>query len=256
MARTLIGNVKGPQGPKGEQGIQGIQGPRGIQGVQGEQGEPGPQGETGPQGIQGLQGPKGDPGEQGPQGIQGETGQQGPRGPQGEAGVGVPVGGAKNQVLAKASGADYDAEWVTLTPASIGAVSADEKGAAGGVATLDENGRLQGEQACSSVVKHNNTTNYTMSTDDVGKAHLFLMPTGSSATMTVTLPASLPVGTEFEMLKGNSGTTLVVSAGTGATISTVNKSGLRSVSAGPGSYALITIKRYEPKWWFATGADE
>ena len=125
-----------------------------------------------------------------------------------------------------------------------------------GVATLDENGRLQGEQACSSVVKHNNTTNYTMSTDDVGKAHLFLMPTGSSATMTVTLPASLPVGTEFEMLKGNSGTTLVVSAGAGATISTINKSGQSSVRAGSGKFALITLKRYNQNWWFATGADE
>lgn len=111
MARTLIGNVKGPQGPQGEQGIQGIQGPRGIQGPQGEQGEPGPQGETGPQGIQGLQGPKGDPGKQGPQGIQGETGPQGPQGPQGVAGVGVPIGGKIGQALLKSGAANYAAAW-------------------------------------------------------------------------------------------------------------------------------------------------
>ena len=144
----------------------------------------------------------------------------------------------------------------THTPAAIGAVAAAEKGAAGGVAELDGNGRVQGEQACSNVVEHYNITNYTMSTDDVGKAHTFLMPSGSSATMTVTLPASLPIGTEFEMLKSNAGTTLVVSAGTGATISTINKSGQSSVRAGSGKFALITLKRYNQNWWFATGADE
>ena len=115
MARTLIGNVKGPQGPKGEQGIQGIQGPQGIQGVQGEQGEPGPQGETGPQGPQGLQGPKGDPGEQGPQGIQGETGQQGPQGPQGAAGVGVPTGGETGNALMKTGAGNYATAWNPVT---------------------------------------------------------------------------------------------------------------------------------------------
>jgi hypothetical protein len=34
-------------------------------------------------------------------------------GPQGPAGVGVPPGGTTNQVLAKASDADYDTAWVT-----------------------------------------------------------------------------------------------------------------------------------------------
>ena len=38
MAKTLIGNIKGPQGEQGPQGPQGIQG---IQGPQGEQGPPG-----------------------------------------------------------------------------------------------------------------------------------------------------------------------------------------------------------------------
>lgn len=39
MAKTLIGNIKGPKGDTGEQGIQGIQG---IQGKQGPQGATGP----------------------------------------------------------------------------------------------------------------------------------------------------------------------------------------------------------------------
>ena len=214
---------------------------------QGPQGTPGETGPQGPQGTPGATGP------QGPQGIQGETG---PQGPQGQAGVGVPAGGAENQVLAKSSGADYDTNWVTITPASIGAVSADEKGAANGVATLNGSGRITGIQSCSSVVEHYKVTNYTLSTDDVGQAHAFEMPGGSSDTITVTLPASLPLGAEFEILKSNGGTTLVVSAGGGATIRTINKSGLSSISAGAGTYALITLKRYNQHWWYATGGDE
>ena len=191
-----------------------------------------------------------------PQGIQGNTGATGQQGPQGQAGAGVPVGGDENQVLAKASGADYDTDWVTITPASIGAVSAAEKGAANGVATLNDSGRITGIQSCSSVVTHYNITNYTMSEGDIGQAHAFEMPGGSSATMTVTIPASLPIGTEFEILKSNAGTTLVVSAGTGATIRTINKSDQASISAGAGKYALISLKRYNQNWWYATGGDE
>ena len=78
----------------------------GIKGAKGDTGETGAQG---PQGVQGLQGPKGDTGETGAQGPQGETGETGP---QGEPGVGVPAGGSAGQVLAKASGTDYDTEWV------------------------------------------------------------------------------------------------------------------------------------------------
>ena len=143
-----------------------------------------------------------------------------------------------------------------LTPAAIGAVAASEKGAANGIATLNGSGTITGMQACSNVVEHYNITTYTMSTNDVGKAHLFTMPSGSQATTTVTLPASLPIGAEFEMLKGNIGTTLVVSAGTGATILTINKGGQSSVRAGSGKYALITLKRYNQNWWYVTGGDE
>jgi len=39
-------------------------------------------------------------------------GQTGPQGPKGEPGVGIPTGGTAGQVLAKASGTDYDTKWV------------------------------------------------------------------------------------------------------------------------------------------------
>lgn len=45
-------------------------------------------------------------------GATGPTGPTGPSGPSGPSGEGVPAGGTTGQVLAKASGTDYDTEWV------------------------------------------------------------------------------------------------------------------------------------------------
>ena len=98
-----------PTGPAGPQGPQGIQGPRGAQGETGPAGATGPQGERGPQGIQGPTGATGATGATGPQGPKGDKGDTGEQGP---AGVGIPAGGAAGQVLAKASGTDYDTEWI------------------------------------------------------------------------------------------------------------------------------------------------
>jgi hypothetical protein len=42
-------------------------------------------------------------------GAKGDTGEIGPRGPEG---FGVPSGGTEGQVLGKASGTDYDFEWI------------------------------------------------------------------------------------------------------------------------------------------------
>ncbi len=69
MAKTLIGNIKGPKGEKGEQGLQGEQGPIGATGPQGEQGPKGDTGATGPQGPQGIQGAQGIQGEKGDPGV-------------------------------------------------------------------------------------------------------------------------------------------------------------------------------------------
>lgn len=54
------------------------------------------------------------------------------RGPAGPAGDGVPPGGSTAQVLRKASGADYDTEWATVTGGSGG----------GSTVTLDADGTL------------------------------------------------------------------------------------------------------------------
>jgi hypothetical protein len=63
--------------------------------------------------------------------LKGDTGAQGV---QGEAGVGVPVGGATGQVLAKASNTDYDTAWVN---AGSGGGAVDSVNGQTGVVVLD-----------------------------------------------------------------------------------------------------------------------
>ena len=69
-------------------------------------------GATGPQGPKGDTGETGATGPQGPKGDTGETGATGATGPQGPAGPGVMSGGLSGQILAKASGVDYDTHWI------------------------------------------------------------------------------------------------------------------------------------------------
>ncbi len=56
---------------------------------------------------------------QGPQGVPGAAGQAGPAGPPGQ---GVPTGGTTGQVLAKASSANYDTQWVTGGSSGVSSV--------------------------------------------------------------------------------------------------------------------------------------
>ena len=112
--------VPGPQGPEGPPGPEGPQGAQGPQGVQGTPGATGATGATGPQGNPGPTGATGPQGPQGEQGPQGPIGPEGPQGAAGEDGPGVPLGGASGQVLAKASAADNDTEWVDPTGGSGG----------------------------------------------------------------------------------------------------------------------------------------
>jgi len=111
----------GPQGPKGDAGEPGPQGDPGERGTDGAPGQPGANGAPGADGQPGAPGEKGDkgdkgdtgdPGQNGAPGVKGDTGATGPVGPQGQPGFGVPTDGAEGQVLAKASGADHDTEWI------------------------------------------------------------------------------------------------------------------------------------------------
>lgn len=78
----------------------------------------GPRNRTGPQGppgIDGKPGPKGEKGDMGPTGFTGPKGDNGTSGMDGADGVGVPPGGLTGYILAKASDADFDTEWILNT---------------------------------------------------------------------------------------------------------------------------------------------
>lgn len=83
-------------------------------------------GATGPQGPQGPAGETGATGPQGPKGDTGETGATGATGPQGPAGPGVMSGGLTGQILAKASGSDYDTRWINAPEGTDLSVVSDE----------------------------------------------------------------------------------------------------------------------------------
>lgn len=145
----------GPKGEPGPQGPKGDKGDAGPQGKPGPQGPKGPKGDPGPKGVKGDRGPAGKPGRDGAQWLTGsgyplsDVGNDGDfytyaheiytkrngrwvkhislkappasiglTGPQGPAGVGIATGGTTGQVLAKASNANYDTEWVTVSGGS------------------------------------------------------------------------------------------------------------------------------------------
>jgi len=145
--------VRGDPGKDGRDGTNGLDGLDGRDGVDGRDGRDGRQGQRGPKGDRGATGPKGDKGNPGVQGVVGPPGPPGPKGdkpnhqiskgeirfekPDGEWGRWIkmghhihhggggggsgtgsaeyPPGGDAGQVLAKASAADNDVEWVDQT---------------------------------------------------------------------------------------------------------------------------------------------
>ncbi|MBT2381968.1 hypothetical protein J7E90_33025, partial [Streptomyces sp. ISL-111] len=153
-----LASLVGPQGNQGIQGIKGTTGATGPQGPQGIQGAPGSKVYPGPVGTgvgvdgdmsynltNGLLywreggswvskgtflGPKGDQGDTGPQGIQGTKGDTGP--------AGAP--GAVQSVNGISAAA------VVLDAAAVNAVPDTAPGTAGGVAQLDETGKVPAAQ--------------------------------------------------------------------------------------------------------------
>ncbi len=97
-----------------------------VEVASGARGPAGPKGDTGDTGPQGPAGPAGATGATGPTGATGATGPTGADGADGADGEGVPVGGTTGQVLAKASGTDFDTEWVDQTGGGTGSVSSDD----------------------------------------------------------------------------------------------------------------------------------
>ena len=148
-----IQGVQGVQGIQGDRGPQGAVGPQGVTGEKGETGDTGPRGDTGPQGDAGPRGRDGkdgitpapavsirdvyvDPdegnlyveltnsrlinagrvkGEDGKPGKDGRSGVMVGGGGGGSGGTPLPSGGTTGQVLAKASDANGDVTWQTVS---------------------------------------------------------------------------------------------------------------------------------------------
>ena len=129
----------GAAGTDGTDGAQGPAGAAGTNGTDGTDGAQGPQGVAGAQGAAGTNGTDGAPGAAGAAGTDGNDGTDGTDGAQGAAGsagadgLGVPSGGATGEVLAKASAADNDTEWVAQT------------GGAGGLSAVASDSTLDGD---------------------------------------------------------------------------------------------------------------
>ena len=136
--------------PKGDTGATG---PKGDTGETGPQGPKGETGATGPEGPQGIQGPVGPQGEIGPEGPQGATG---PAGADGKSAFQAAVDGGYtgtetglNNALAAVPDHISDTtkhitaaerqKWDAMLPAS-------QKGAAGGVASLGNDGKVPAGQ--------------------------------------------------------------------------------------------------------------
>ncbi|MFK0289951.1 hypothetical protein ACIQU6_05595 [Streptomyces sp. NPDC090442] len=109
-----------------------------------------------------LVGPRGPEGERGPIGPQGEPGPQGARGGQGTPGADGRVQSVNGQSAAE----------VTLAAADVGAVPATAAGAPGGIAQLDDTGRVPATQLPSTVGAVTSVNGKTgavqLSADDVG----------------------------------------------------------------------------------------
>lgn len=96
-----------------------------------------------------------------------------------------------------------DGSWTAPNASDVDAIPTTEKGAAAGVATLDTNGKVNADEASSSIVMI--TESKTLELSDAGK----MLVVYSSSAVTITIPnhtsVDLPVGTEIEVLRWGSG---------------------------------------------------
>ena len=145
----------------------------------------------------------------------------------------------------------YDVEGDSIGAAVLNAIGAEVNGKA----TLDANGKVEADQASALVVTHEGVTKYTISAADMGKFHRFLIADGTTATCNVTLPDdgdSIPIGSEIEIMKMNSGLTLNVVCETDVYIYTQDKWDNSTISL-DGAYGLCALKKMADKRWVARG---
>lgn len=239
VAAAGADGADGATGPVGATGPQGDPGPAGATGPTGPEGPTGPTGPTGLAGADGADGADGASayevavaegfigdeaawlaslvGPAGPTGDTGATGATGPTGPAGADGAdgqGVPTGGTTGQILAKASGTDYDTAWVTPTTA------------------VDINAQTG--------------TTYTLVLGDAGK----LITLTNAAAIALTVPpnssVAFPTGTRVVVAQMGAGT-VTITPGSGVT---VNADPGLAIAAQYGAAELVKVATDA---WLAVG---
>lgn len=129
-----------------------------------------------------------------------------------------------------------------ITPASIGAVPASEKGVASGIATLAGNGKVTAAQ--SSAARINVTANRTLTADDAG---LLLLCYDAAVTITIPVDTGLPLGMEVEVCRYSTHAVTFV-AESGITIRSVD-----SLTSIANKYGCVCLKKINDTNWLLAG---
>ena len=103
------------------------------------------------------------------------------------------------------------------------------------------------------MVRHTGVTAYTITAADMGKYHEFSITSGSTGTVTVTIPedGSIPLGSELEIMKVNGGLTVNI-VGSSVTFYTKNSYNAASITL-DNSYGLVSLKKRAVGSWVARG---
>ncbi len=153
----------------------------------------------------------------------------------GNGGVSAAVAGTDYQTPLTA-GTDY------ATPASVAAcIPSSEKGANSGVASLDSYGKVNAAQTSARIVSK--SAAYTLQSSDAG---CLLAVTG---TTTITIPSTLPLGTEIEIMNYGTGT-VTVAAASGVTLNGTS-AGSKTIGT---QYTSAVIKAITATAWVIQGA--
>lgn len=120
-------------------------------------------------------------------------------------------------------------------------IAASEKGAASGVATLDTNSKVTASQTCANMIAI--TSNTTLLDSYAG---CLLYVTG---TVTITIPSTLSVGTEIEIMNYGTGI-ITIAAASGVTL---NGDSQGSVTI-DNQYTSAVLKAITATAWVVQGA--
>lgn len=159
---------------------------------------------------------------------------------------GLLKGDGNGGVSAATAGTDYQTPLVAgtdyATPAALsGYIPSSEKGANSGVATLDSNGKVTAAQTSARIVSKSSA--YTLQSSDAGC--LFAV----TGTTTITIPSTLAVGTEIEVLNYGTGT-ITVKAASGVTLNGTS-AGSKTITE---RYTSAVIKAITATAWVIQGA--